>query len=73
MIKFKHFVEQFCEQAETFRNELGNKITVNVYKKDIDAVDGIMIKISGPHSETEDHITYQEAEKIYLQLKKIFE
>lgn len=57
----------------SFKNELDNQITVDVYKKEIDNIPGVMIYISGPDSESENHITMKEAEMIYLGLKDIFD
>jgi hypothetical protein len=54
-----------------FINELGNKIKVKVSEKEIDGVGGILIYISGPNSETENHVTKMEAEIILEGLIKI--
>lgn len=46
---------------KTFANELGNQISVEVVKKMIDGVNGILICIEGPTSRTEVHVTQLEA------------
>ncbi len=56
---------------ELFTNELGNSIEVEVSKKEIEGVDGVLIYISGPTSLTENHVTRKEAEVIYEQLGEI--
>ena len=61
------------ESSKTFHNELNNKITVKITEKDIDGVAGVIIYISGPTSETENHITRMEAKEIYVQLKDLFD
>jgi hypothetical protein len=57
--------------AERFKNELGNEITLAVYPKPTDGVEGVMIFIRGPSSDTENHITKIEAERMYAQLGKV--
>jgi hypothetical protein len=54
--------------SEHFKNELGNDITLAVYDLPTDGVPGVMIFIRGPKSDTENHITLIEAEKLYDQL-----
>lgn len=56
------------QNTEHFKNELGNNITLAVYPKPTDGVDGVMIFIQGPTSDTENHITWVEAERLYAQL-----
>lgn len=55
-------------ESETFINELGNTITVDVTTLPIDGVDGINIHIEGPTSETDNHVTRMEAETIFRHL-----
>lgn len=52
----------------TFTNELGNKIELAVYSLPTDGIEGVMIFLRGPTSDTENHITKMEAEKMYEQL-----
>lgn len=61
------------DNEKVFINELGNEITLSVTKKEIDGVDGVLIYIKGPHSDTENHITQKEAEELYCELKKVVE
>lgn len=68
----RHFI-QIVEGRRTFKNELDNKIITTVSEKEIDGEPGVMIKIVGPKSETENHITRVEAKNIYEQLKQIFD
>ncbi len=51
-----------------FINELGSEIDVEVSKKDINDIEGVLISISGPTSDTEVHVTRQEALVIYDRL-----
>lgn len=60
-------------ESETFINELGNTITVDVTSLPIDGVDGINIHIEGPTSETDNHVTRLEAEKILSHLTDALE
>lgn len=57
--------------AEHFKNELGNDITLAVYPLSTDGVAGVMIFIRGPRSDTENHITQMEAERLYEQLGRV--
>lgn len=57
-------------EAIEFQNELENAITVDVSAKDIDGIDGILIHIEGPTSETDNHVTRLEAEMIFQELEK---
>lgn len=54
--------------AEHFKNELGNDITLAVYPLPTDGVEGVMIFIRGPKSDTENHITLEEAHRLHEQL-----
>lgn len=54
-----------------FINELGNKIKVVVTEKEIDGVGGVLIYISGPNSEIENHVTRVEAQVIFQELAKV--
>jgi hypothetical protein len=58
-------------RPETFVNELGNTIMVEVTEKEIEGVDGVLIHIEGPTSETDNHVTRMEAEKIFDHLKAV--
>lgn len=58
-------------QNHVFTNELGNEIEVSVTEKEIDGVDGVLIFIAGPTSDTENHVTRMEAEIIYRELGKV--
>lgn len=57
-------------EIKNFINELGNEIQVQVTKKEIDGVPGVLLFIAGPTSDTEVHITKQEAEVLYQELGK---
>lgn len=63
--------EEHRPNAEEFKNELGNHITLAVYDLPTDGVDGVMIFIRGPKSDTENHITKMEAERLYQQLHHV--
>jgi len=56
-----------------FINELGNTIKLHVSKKDIEGVDGVLMHIEGPTSDTDVHITRKEAEVLYEELGKILD
>jgi uncharacterized phage protein gp47/JayE len=56
---------------EVFFNELNNEITLSTEKKQISGVPGVMIYIAGPTSDTTNHITMVEAEKLHAQLSKV--
>ncbi len=53
---------------KSFINEVGNKISVEVTEQVINGVDGILIAIEGPTSQTEIHITRMEAKILLEQL-----
>lgn len=56
-------------QQKVFVNELGNEITLSISEKDIDGVEGVLIEITGPTSDTEIHITKSEARTFFEELK----
>ena len=56
---------------KTFTNELGNQVTVDVAEKVINGVDGILIRMEGPTSRTENEITRMEAKVLFDQLKEV--
>lgn len=56
------------ETKKHFYNELGNAIEIRVEDKEIDSVRGVLLTIIGPTSDTEVHITRQEAEVLFEQL-----
>jgi regulator of replication initiation timing len=47
-----------------FTNELGNTIRIKITEEPISGIDGVLIKIEGPTSLTENHLTRMEAEKL---------
>lgn len=57
---------------KTFTNELGNQITIEVVEKVINGVDGILICIEGPTSQTEFHVTRAEAKVLLEHLTGLF-
>lgn len=61
------------DSVQTFKNELGNAITVRVIDQVINGIDGVMLSIEGPTSKTDVHITRQEAKVILEQLQSFFE
>lgn len=64
---------EIINESETFINELGNTIIVDVTNLPIDGVEGINIHIEGPTSETDNHVTRMEAEKILSHLADALE
>ncbi len=70
-MKIEEILSNLMEkETKEFTNELGNEITVSIHAKVIDDVDGVMISIIGPTSETTNHITRLEADKLYKTLGK---
>ena len=55
----------------TFTNELKNEICIEVTAKVIDSVDGVYIKIIGPDSTSENHITREEAQILLEELSNV--
>ncbi|HEX8591509.1 MAG TPA: hypothetical protein VF696_02045 [Candidatus Paceibacterota bacterium] len=53
---------------KTFTNELGNQITVEVVEMVINGVDGVLVRMEGPGSRTEMHITRVEARVLLEQM-----
>lgn len=53
-----------------FTNELGNEITISVEEQEVAGVPGILMKLTGPTSESTNHITKKEAEILYQELSK---
>lgn len=51
-----------------FTNECGNTISIRVAEKEISSVEGILIEMAGPTSDTELHITKLEAKILYEEL-----
>lgn len=61
-----NIVESKVKQFEQdFENELDNEISISIESKDINDIDGVIISIIGPKSETTNHITKLEAKKLY--------
>ena len=67
----RQFIDLITEGSQTFENELGHKIKLKITKKEIDGVAGVLIHIEGPDSETDNHITWEEAEKLYAELGRV--
>lgn len=57
--------------AKHFRNELGHDIDIQVEKRELAGVDGILISIAGPDSDTDVHITKVEAQVLYETLASV--
>ncbi len=60
------------DPVRTFKNELGNTITVQAAEKAISGVDGILFSIEGPTSKTELHVTREEAKALIEELARFF-
>ena len=56
---------------KSFTNEIGNKISIEVTEQVINGVDGILIAIEGPTSQTEVHVTRMEAKILVEQLNDL--
>jgi hypothetical protein len=61
------------DSSKTFTNELGNKISIEVLERVTNGVDGILIYIEGPTSNTEVHITRQEAQVLLKALRQVLD
>lgn len=60
-------------EYKKFINELGNEVTVSITEKSIKGVEGVLIFISGPTSDTEVLVTKKEAKVILQELSSLFE
>lgn len=58
---------------KTFVNELGNEIKLSVSEKEVDNVSGVLVSIAGPSSDTEVHITKEEAKVLLRELQEVLE
>lgn len=71
-------IERWDDDADhnmlkTFKNELGNKITISLAKApDVRGAKQITIKMVGPKSTAENTITEQEAKVLWQMLSDVF-
>jgi hypothetical protein len=56
-----------------FQNEIGNSIELEVVEKEISEVPGILISLSGPTSDTDLHITREEAKVLIEELERVID
>ena len=61
------------DSSRNFKNELGNQISIQVIEQVINGVDGVLVSIKGPSSQTEMHITRLEAKILLEQLQAVFD
>jgi hypothetical protein len=61
------------ETKTDFVNELDHDISIEIEDKPIEGVDGVNIVITGPDSESENHITHKEAEMLLRELEAFLE
>jgi hypothetical protein len=64
---------EILSESQSFINELGNEILVDVTDLPIDGVDGVNIHIEGPTSETDNHTTRMEAKVIFRQMAEVLD
>lgn len=57
--------------TKRFTNERGNEIYVRANEEPLHGVPGVLLYVAGPDSDTEMHITRQEALELMLLLSKI--
>lgn len=57
--------------SRRFTNERGETVIVHASEKDAQGVSGILLSVAGPDSETELHITKQEAVEVLEALNKL--
>lgn len=61
------------DSSRTFKNELGNSITIQINELVTNGVDGVLISIEGPSSRIDAHITRFEAKVLLEQLQTLFD
>lgn len=55
----------------TIINELGNTIDIEVSPRIVSGVAGVLIRLVGPTSESENFITHLEAQELSAELKRV--
>lgn len=57
--------------SNRFRNEKDNDVYIRASEEPIEGTDGVLLYLQGPDSDTEMHITRQEAHELLIVLTKL--